>query len=74
MEQIPNENLNQDSEQSKMRDILLIQKELIEESGINPEKWINTYSESFRKITEEEPDIINDKEEIKRRLKKETIH
>lgn len=57
-----------------MKKSILTEEELIEESDLEPEEWIKKYSERFRQIISEKPELLKDKEKLKEELYKEKIH
>ena len=58
---------------------ILLEKELIKESGKNPKNWIEENAEEFREVIDEHPEILKlpkqkAKKQIKKWLDKKTIH
>lgn len=78
MPELSHENLEKQptssEENLEMKKSILTQEELIEESGLEAEEWVDKYGKRFRQIITENPELLNDKEEIKKELEKETIH
>ncbi len=79
MPELSRENLEKQPISSKekslyMKKSILTEEELIEESGLEPEEWIEKYGKRFREIIDKKPELLKDKEKLERKLYKEKIH
>lgn len=76
MEQIPYKKTNQESfsqEDLRAKEIEM-QVSLIKESKEDPQEWISIYGKAFRQIVSKDPNMLYNKEELKRKLKQQTTH
>jgi len=79
MPELSRENLEKQSTPSEeeslyMKKSILTEEELIEESGLKPEEWIENYGRHFRTIIKKNPELLNNVDEIRKELYKEKVH
>jgi hypothetical protein len=66
--------LNTEEKNLEVKKSIEIEEDLIKESGLPAEEWIEGYGGHFREIIKKNPKLLNNVDEIREKLYKKTTH